>query len=94
MKTLIAFSLTLLTGCAGFNEAWREHAAIEAQWATPIATPSQPYFTPMNVPQPSSLQPNFGNTAAEQYQTIMVNTPQGMVYKRCKVLNGKVVACF
>lgn len=34
------------------------------------------------------------DSVPEQYQTIVVNTPSGFVYKRCKVLNGQVVACF
>jgi hypothetical protein len=46
---------------------------------------------------PQSVQPNFnsfGSTGNDQYQLIMVNTPAGLVQKRCKVLNGQVVACF
>lgn len=49
---------------------------------------------PTTTVAPQTVQPNVGTTAGEQYQTIAVNTPAGLVYKRCKVLNGQVVACF
>lgn len=49
--------------------------------------------TPMVVPT-QRVQPSSGNPVGEQYQTIMVNTPNGLVYKRCKVLDGKAVVCF
>lgn len=63
--------------------------------ANAMSPPQRNYITnPYTAPPVQSVQPNFGNTANEQYQTIMVNTPQGIVYKRCKVLNGQVVACF
>jgi hypothetical protein len=57
--------------------------------------PPRDYTTnPVTLPAPTqTVQPTFGTTG-EEYQTIAVNTPQGLVYKRCKVLNGKVVACF
>lgn len=60
--------------------------------------PTRDYVAnPYTLPQaPQTAQPDFTPWGAtgEQYQTIMVNTPTGMVYKRCKVLNGKAVACF
>jgi len=43
---------------------------------------------------PQTIQPNTKNVGGEEYQTIMVNTPSGLVSKRCKVLNGQIVACF
>lgn len=95
--TLIA-GISVLTGCAGFGQAWREHAEADARLnpqAQTQAPPARNYFTdPILVPQPTSVQPSFGGNAGEQYQTIMVNTPQGIVYKRCRMLNGKAVACF
>ena len=58
--------------------------------------PSRNYTTnPITLqPAPQMLQPNFKLQPGEQYQTITMNTPNGLVYKRCKVLNGQVVACF
>ena len=101
MRTLRTFAciagIILLTGCAGFGDVWREHAAAEALLQTQMP-PARNYitnpFTPLTVAQPQAAQPSWGTPAGEQYQTIMVNTPQGIVYKRCKVLNGQVVACF
>ena len=98
MRTAILFaSVTLLSGCAGMGDAWREHQAIESRLGNPSQQipPARNYITdPIPVPQPSSMQPSFSGTPGESYQTIMVNTPQGIVYKRCKLLNGQVVACF
>lgn len=48
---------------------------------------------PITAPAPS-VQPNIQSTNDQEYRTVMVNTPNGIVYKRCKVLNGQNVACF
>ena len=100
MKTLSTLmciaGLTALTGCAGMGDAWREHAAAEARLQTQTPPPRNYFtdpFTPLPVAQPQSAQPSWGTPAGEHYQTIMVNTPQGIVYKRCKVLNGRVAYC-
>lgn len=63
-----------------------------------MQNPGRNYATnPITLPQqPQTTQPNFGAfgaTDGETYQLIMVNTPAGLVQKRCKVLNGQVVAC-
>ena len=85
--------LTFMSGCAETTQLLREANEFQAQ------QPQQRnYFTnPITMPPLQGTQPNFapfGATSGEQYQTIMVNTPNGLVYKRCKVLNGQVVACF
>ena len=55
--------------------------------------PTRNYFTDPLV-QPTSNQANTRPSAAtETYQTILVNTPNGLVQKRCKMLNGKAVYC-
>ena len=93
MKTLRTFAFIagvfILSGCAEMGQLLRETSEFQAQ-----QPPQRNYFTnPYVAPPVQTTQPSFGNTAGEQYQTIMVNTPQGIVYKRCKVLNG-AVACF
>lgn len=80
-------SLALLTGCAGLAQALQEANAMQSgrNYVTnPVTLP----------PAPTTTQPSFGTSPSEQYQTILVNTPNGLVYKRCKVLNGQAVACF
>ena len=95
MKTLRALAYIVgfifLSGCAEMGQVLREHAAMQAQMPAQRNYFTDP-FTPLPGYQPS--QAPAASTAGEQYQTIMVNTPQGIVYKRCKVLNGKAVACF
>lgn len=49
---------------------------------------NNPIVSPTTTQQPAAAQPR------EEYKTIAVNTPNGLVYKRCKMLNGQVVACF
>lgn len=49
---------------------------------------NNPIVSPTTTQQPVAAQPR------EEYKTIAVNTPNGLVYKRCKMLNGRVVACF
>ena len=76
--TLSLAAVALLGGC--YSMPTRDYVA-NPYTLPPAGQTTQPDFTP------------FG-TVGDQYQTILVNTPNGMVYKRCKVLNGKAVACF
>lgn len=76
---------------ASNQRAWADAINSFNNSLTKQAYTTNPY-TPTQIPQ--TVQPSFGNTGGEQYQTIMVNTPNGIVHKRCKVLNGQVVACF
>ena len=95
-------ALVLLTGCSslpacGTPEAKGKHCSLGyAPGAFVIPVASRDYVTnPVTLPAaPTTTQPSFGNAPSEQYQTILVNTPNGLVYKRCKVLNGQAVACF
>ena len=61
-----------------------------------VTQPTRDYIAnPIIAPVYPSTQPNvqpFGSQAND-YQLIMVNTPYGLVQKRCKVLNGQVVHC-
>ena len=87
--------IIVLAGCGSTPEQWRQML----QEANDMNAGQRNYFTnPVTVPAPSqSPQPNFrpfGSTTEHEYKTIMVNTPNGIVYKRCKVLNGQVTACF
>lgn len=83
-----------LTGCGTTPEQWNQML----QQANDMNAGQRNYFTnPITPPAPlQSTQPNFqpfGSTNENEYRNIMVNTPNGIVYKRCKVLNG-AVACF
>ena len=85
----------VLAGCGTTSEQWQQLLSE----ANNMNAGQRNYFTnPITVPTPSqSIQPNlqpFGGASVEEYKTIMVNTPNGIVYKRCKVLNGQNVACF
>ena len=67
----------------------RATAQSQQDWANALKP------TPIQLPVVApTVQPTFGATSGEQYQTIAVNTPNGLVYKRCKVLNGQIGACF
>lgn len=88
-------STILLVGCGTTPEQWVQLL----QDANGTNTGQRNYVThPITAPAPSQgVQPNlqpFGGTGGEEYKTVMVNTPNGIVYKRCKVLNGQNVACF
>ena len=91
MRSVHLITLTaalLLSGCASFLQ----------ELANSGIQPEQPrnYVTnPITLGAPPPVaQPTWGTSSTDQYQTILVNTPNGVVYKRCKVLNGKAVACF
>ena len=74
------------------GQLMRESQEFQAQMPAQRNYITNPYVGPST----QLVQPNFnrfGGSDSEGYQTIMVNTPQGFVYKRCKVLNG-AVACF
>jgi hypothetical protein len=95
MKTFILLLAIIgLSGCASFNQAMHEAAAMGMQ-TQPIPQPP-----PVNYADPAvwgnnrpSQQTNSQNTSQGSYQLIMVNTPNGLVQKRCKMLNGKAVHC-
>jgi hypothetical protein len=109
MKTLRTLTLLagifsmFLTGCSslpacGTPEAKGQTCSLGLASTLADFNASQPpqrdYINnPFPVPAVQSLQPNFGNTG-ERFQTIMVDTPNGFVYKRCKLFNNHVVACF
>lgn len=80
-----------LAGCGSTPEQWQQLF----QEANQISGPQRNYLTnPVALPQPVQMsQPDFGADGTE-YRTVMVNTPSGFVYKRCKMLNGQVAACF
>ena len=87
--------IIVLAGCGTTPEQWKQML----QEANDMNAGQRNYFTnPITPPAPlQSIQPNFqpfGGTNEHEYRTIMVNTPNGIVYKRCKVLNGQVTACF
>ncbi len=104
MKTIGSLICTaLLAGCSSLPTC----GSAEAQGATSCTAGFASTLNEFNATQPAPrnyftnpyVGPAVSQTAQpyaapEQYQTIMVNTPQGIVYKRCKVLNGQVVACF
>lgn len=105
LHTIFLAGTVLLAGCSSLPTCGTPEAqgqTCTTGWAGLLAdfNASQPpprnYITnPITLPtSQQTVQPNFGNTGGEQYQTIMVNTPNGYVYKRCKVLKGQVVACF
>ena len=61
-----------------------------------VTQPTRDYIAdPIIAPVYPSTQPNFQPFGSQDtgYQLIMVNTPNGLVQKRCKVLNGQVVHC-
>lgn len=83
-----------LAGCGTTPEQWQGML----QQANEMNAGQRNYLTnPITPPAPlPSTQPNFkpfGSTSENEYKTIMVNTPNGYVYKRCKMLNGQVVTC-
>ncbi len=87
-------STILLAGCGTTGEQWNQMF----QEANSMNAGQRNYVThPITASAPSQgVQPNlqpFG-ASGEEYQTVMVNTPNGIVYKRCKVVNGQNVACF
>lgn len=93
LPTLACFvTLAALSGCAEMGQLMRETQEFQAQMPAQRNYLTNPYVGPST----QMVQPNFNRfsaTESEGYRTIMVNTPQGIVYKRCKLLNG-AVACF
>lgn len=83
----------VLAGCGTTSEQWQQLLSD----ANNMNAGQRNYFTdPITAPVPT-IQPNiqpYGGTNNQEYRTVMVNTPNGIVYKRCKVLNGQNVACF
>ena len=71
-------------------------AQASVDWNTALAPLQRNYLTnPVTLaPATKSAQPNVGGDQAGEWQTVYVNTPSGLVAKRCKVLNGQNVACF
>lgn len=107
MRSLLIISLagiTLLTGCSSLPPCGTPEAQGQACSLGLGATlansgiqpqPSRDYaINPITLPAPAPGQSAPVTPTGEQYQTIAVNTPSGIVYKRCKVLSGRVVACF
>ncbi len=90
LRTLACIAgVVTLSGCAEMGQLLRESSEFQAQ-----QPPSRSYFTdPIVAPVLQTTQPSWGVPAAGQYQSIMVNTPQGAVWKQCKVYNGKIVTC-
>lgn len=52
-------------------------------------------FTPLlnNAVQPVAQPQVQLQQSRDEYQTVAINTPSGIIYKRCKMLNGKAVYC-
>lgn len=93
LGTLACFvTLAALSGCAEMGQLMRDTQEFQAQMPAQRNYLTNPYVGPST----QMVQPNFNRFGApdsEGYRTIMVNTPQGLVLKHCKVLNG-AVACF
>lgn len=84
--------LAALSGCAEMGQLIRESQEFQTQMPAQRNYLTNPYVGPST----QMVQPNFNRFSdpdSEGYRTIMVNTPQGIVYKRCTVRNG-MVACF
>ena len=103
--TYLCTAVILLAGCASTEPTCGTPAAQGVPCTNSFASmltefnatqpPPRNYFTtPFVGPTPQPVQPNFGNTANDRYQSIMINTPNGMVMKQCRVLNERVVSCF
>lgn len=58
-----------------------------------VTYPTRDYINDPIVYQPMPTGGVYGAPQQDQYQTIAINTPSGIVYKRCKVLNGQIVHC-
>lgn len=93
LGTLACFvTLATLSGCAEMGQLLIETQEFQSQMPATRNYLTNPYVGPST----QMVQPNFNTFSAPDsggYRTIMVNTPQGIVYKRCKLLNG-AVACF
>lgn len=53
---------------------------------------ANPFYLP---PAPQTTQPNFQPFGSQTngYELILINTPNGLVQKRCKMVNGQVAHC-
>ncbi len=82
--------LLILTGCGTTGEQWAQ----TLKEANDMNAGQRNYIThPITAPAPAT-QPSNQQANDQEYRTVMVNTPNGLVYKRCKVLNNQNVACF
>ena len=105
VQLLICVTTVLFTGCSSLPLCGSPEAkgkdCTHGFWATLANSnvtpqPSRNYLTnPVTLPPaPVNTQPNLGASPVDEYRTILVNTPNGLVYKRCRMLNGQAVACF
>jgi hypothetical protein len=87
MRSLAVLSAVLaLSACADLGQLLIESGA--------TYDPGRTYTTPQITLPPTQRTQPAPTAGREEYRTVLVNTPSGMVYKRCKVLNDQVVACF
>lgn len=83
-----------LSGCAGMGQVLRDASAAQAELDAQMPTTRNYFTNPYVGPAiPQTAQPSWGSPSGERYRTIMVNTPQGIVYKQCKVLSTGAVYC-
>lgn len=102
-KTLTIASLILLSGCSSLPMCGTPEAVgktcSHGFWGTFAdpgvdLTPQRNYVTnPITSYPVQSTQPTFGESSGERYEMILVNTPNGYVMKRCKMLNGQAAVC-
>ena len=91
VRSFVALSVLALTGCAEMGQVLAEHQEYQRQ------NPQRSYIDQPFQPLQSPVQPQTNKTEAtswnDGYQMVAVNTPSGIVYKRCKMLNGKTAHC-
>jgi uncharacterized lipoprotein len=104
MKTIITLLAIIgLSGCSslpycGTPEAEGQRYCSESLGST-VANFNATYPNAFSsAPRPAAVLPAApsqatGKPKPDSYQTILVNTPNGLVQKRCKMLNGKAVYC-
>jgi hypothetical protein len=81
--------MTLLTGCAAFLDGMANSGI--------TYDPNRTYNQFPLPTTPQTIQPNFQGPAIRpngQYQTITVNTPNGLVTKQCTMLSSGQAYCF
>lgn len=108
MKTIILLLAVIgLSGCSAlqaFGEAsrdlqqWeRENGSLSAAPKIPIESDRAPrnQVAPVNIRQPTAQYKPIGpdQVVDDKYYWVSVDTPNGRVHKRCKMLNGKAVHC-
>lgn len=87
----LLLATVILSGCGSTPEQWNQ----AFKEANDMNAGQRNYSThPITAPTPGAQPSNQPNSNDQEYKTVMVNTPNGLVYKRCKVLNGQNVACF